>query len=1217
VCGGQSSAIPTKGDPSELGSFRENARPRRRAPGVIARTEPGQPELRHDFLEYTTIASRHHAPSVGANFVRIARKTARSGCPDFPSGATSYDVYLGPGTPTLATTVTGTTYAVPSPLAGNTAYSWYVIAKNAGGSAPASSAWTFRTDMPDFTMTGGSPPAPWLAGTSGNYGFTLKASNAFSGPINLAAAQLPAGATVSFSPSSVTLTPGQSVNVSATIATLPTDANGAAGSFNPMITATASSAAHTLTVPILLQDFGLNFSKQQQQIPCAGGPLTIELSSPGVNGYDSLGVSLTFMGFANAPYPNGTYGFALGATSVSQQGNTMVVNVNVTQQYCGTERIVYAQLRGYSGGVVHYAWAEVDINAPGNSDFTVAVNPPSQTLAQPGAIAFPVTTNAAGGFGGNVTVNVSGLPAGATAYFTQNGQNVGSQAAFYLVGGSPGYLTLFVTTTPGTPAGTYPLTIIASGANVTHTATVSLNIGTNALPDPGQMALWSAFVDRHELLVGPNGPAGSAANGGLYGLADSDVGTVNSLVDATNAQLIQLQNQAQSLDTTTYLGQRSGILQNLANQLHSQAWVSQQTSQTIDQYVDGFLGPRVSSTASPSTSNTPTTGSSKCPANTNCMWIQSEINFFNGGGTTYGLGAYTKSWVEGPESAYFTSSVTGAKEWWSPQMIPPPPHDPSWQSVPLSAADVECCGKGAEEPHTEKNPRRGSYMIESFHGFVLSHGTHVGQWPPFTGIPYYPVASPEVFDLSSGYDYYQTSVDLQLQVNGQVYSTGSTATVLSCPIVVQAILTPALPPSNQPPPIAWTGGSMIDNLRRNIPCQSGQTVVNAAVGTNLQATITLNVQSQFTITGRVTTPDGAGLAGITVDPGKSIYTDSNGYYSIAVAAGSSYTVTPNDLSGNYWFSPQTSPFAAISSNQIANFTASPVTWVYLIHGIGQTSANLSDLLANLSDVFVGVDPIRYHVDGGFTFGCATSCGGLCSVPPGSTLVDLGGQWLSSYIQQTKPPGSIILVGYSMGGLIARDLIANNYNGVLVGHPVTSLITLGTPNLGYPYSSIDQLKMCSQLLLDMSGSWQEGPSNWSEVTSPYLDRLRTQWVAASFPGYWMASAGEQCSNATRNLPPGSLVGCPSWSQTSDGVVCRDSALYGAGMSGFGYLNDGPKPDVPWRDTTHVYVHTDSMAGWGTAAILCGNSGDPSVTPQLFDPPPGGTLFPYVKATINAH
>lgn len=436
------------------------------------------------------------------------------------------------------------------------------------------------------------------------------------------------------------------------------------------------------------------------------------------------------------------------------------------------------------------------------------------------------------------------------------------------------------------------------------------------------------------------------------------------------------------------------------------------------------------------------------------------------------------------------------------------------------------------------------------------------------------------------------------------------------PILVSAVLTPSVPSYNSPPKVTWSGGTPVDDLDVSIPCAAGTTTFAAAIGQYLTAQVKVVVAPTYTISGTITAAGGKGVSGITVDPQKSVSTDSNGYYSWTVPAGGSYIVQPNDLSGTYWFSPQNTPATNINSNQTANFTANPVTKVYLIHGIGQTANDMSNLATNL---YSALDPTHYQVDSGFTFGCATTCSGSCSVPPGSTLVNLGAQWLAYYIQQQKPPGNIILVGYSMGGLIARDLVANNYSGVLTGHPVTALITLGTPNLGYPYSSLDPhlSSACSQILLDMSGSFDGNTNGWG--SSPYLDNLRHQWVSASYSGYWMAAAGEQCPNQFRNAhaPGEDPVGCPSWSVTSDGVVCRDSALYGFGSYGFGVLNPAPKADVPWSDIEYRYVHTNSFAGWGTAGILCGNTGDPTVNPQLFDPPPSRTLFPQIQAVINAH
>ena len=104
------------------------------------------------------------------------------------SGATSYAVYLGSGTPTLAATVTATTYTPSPALAGSTTYSWYVIAQNAAGSAPASPTWTFTTAGASLTIT--SAHSDPFTQAQSNATYTLMVANgasagATAGPVEV------------------------------------------------------------------------------------------------------------------------------------------------------------------------------------------------------------------------------------------------------------------------------------------------------------------------------------------------------------------------------------------------------------------------------------------------------------------------------------------------------------------------------------------------------------------------------------------------------------------------------------------------------------------------------------------------------------------------------------------------------------------------------------------------------------------------------------------------------------------------------------------------------------------------------------------------------------------------------------------------------------------------------------------------------------------------
>jgi hypothetical protein len=132
------------------------------------------------------------------------------------SGATSYDVYLGTGTPALYTNTTSTSVAA-SGLTAGTAYSWRVVAKNSCGSGPTSTTNTFTTasgctipNTPGLTSPANgatgvvtSPTLSWGAVTGATsydvyLGVGTPAFYANTASTSLAASGLTAGATYSW-----------------------------------------------------------------------------------------------------------------------------------------------------------------------------------------------------------------------------------------------------------------------------------------------------------------------------------------------------------------------------------------------------------------------------------------------------------------------------------------------------------------------------------------------------------------------------------------------------------------------------------------------------------------------------------------------------------------------------------------------------------------------------------------------------------------------------------------------------------------------------------------------------------------------------------------------------------------------------------------------------------------------------------------------------------
>jgi pimeloyl-ACP methyl ester carboxylesterase len=287
------------------------------------------------------------------------------------------------------------------------------------------------------------------------------------------------------------------------------------------------------------------------------------------------------------------------------------------------------------------------------------------------------------------------------------------------------------------------------------------------------------------------------------------------------------------------------------------------------------------------------------------------------------------------------------------------------------------------------------------------------------------------------------------------------------------------------------------------------------------------------------------------------------------------------------------------SNVVAATTLPIPKTVFLIHGIGQGSADMQALYGSLTGSS-GIDLTRFRVDAGFDFSeCASTdfCGSGCSISAGA-------QKMAQYIASANPPGDIILIGFSMGGLIARDLMAYG-RLILNGRKISALITLGAPNLGYPYTLVDTAKFCTPLVQQMDGNWRSQQSTNSVVLSPYLLSLTNQWPSSSYPGgpgLWLAASGRSCSNAVRTI--NATTGCRDRNPYSDGVVCDDSATYSISTA------SGTSPNRYWQDPSQIYVHTNN--GFGSSLILCGNDGQ---KPTLSNPPSFGPLFAAIKGLIN--
>jgi pimeloyl-ACP methyl ester carboxylesterase len=287
------------------------------------------------------------------------------------------------------------------------------------------------------------------------------------------------------------------------------------------------------------------------------------------------------------------------------------------------------------------------------------------------------------------------------------------------------------------------------------------------------------------------------------------------------------------------------------------------------------------------------------------------------------------------------------------------------------------------------------------------------------------------------------------------------------------------------------------------------------------------------------------------------------------------------------------------SNEVL-LTTPPKITVFLLHGIRQDSTSMRNLQQSLEPVLTGGRfqlSIDFSFDECSRFGCTQTCS-----------LSQGGRKLGQVVR-TNSTGDIVFLGYSMGGLIARDLIAQNWENSLSGRRVSALLTLGSPHLGYPYASfLDQFAVCDPIAREMAGDFRSIPGFID--LSPYLLSLHSRWSTTGFPGVgsqWLAAAGRACNDPVRSLT--TPAGCSDGSPRNDTVVCSDSATYSVVTS------PATKPTTLWTDPEQRYIHADPFV-LGLSRLFCDHSGDGTFELPLNNPPPRGLLIARLAEVLNA-
>ena len=298
---------------------------------------------------------------------------------------------------------------------------------------------------PDF-MTSSTPTSKSVvAGGSASYSVGVTALNGFTGDVSLSVGGLPASVGATFTPGTITTAGSSQLALSTSISTIP-------GSYPLTISATSGSITHASAITLVVTappDFSLAASPSSRTVN-AGAGTTYSVTVGALNGFTGT-VALSVSGLASSV---GTATF-----TPSTVGGSGTSQLTVTANAGAPVGSYPLTITGTSGSLQHTKAVTLTV---GGQDFALSASPSSGSIYRGQTASYAVSTASTAGFGGMVSLTVSGLPAYATASWVSNPIT------------TPGSTTLRVRTSGWTPRGTFTLRISGTSGALSHQATVTL-----------------------------------------------------------------------------------------------------------------------------------------------------------------------------------------------------------------------------------------------------------------------------------------------------------------------------------------------------------------------------------------------------------------------------------------------------------------------------------------------------------------------------------------------------------------------------------------------------------------------------------------------------------------------------------------------------------------------------------------------------------------------
>lgn len=238
-----------------------------------------------------------------------------------PTGPTASmmpaSVSVSPGSPATSTLTVSTMAATP-------AGTYTVTVNGASGSTANTTTVSVAVTIPGFSMTSSPASIGVIRGVSSNSStITLTSLNGFSGTITLGSIISQSGLSLSFNPTSVTISAGGSGASTLTISTLTTAPGSYAATINGMSGSTTNTTSISITVTI--PDFNLGTSLSRLSIT-QGSTSTVTITLTSLSGFKG-----TLMLTVSVPQPGPTVTFSPASVTLPSGGvatSNMTISAN-------------------------------------------------------------------------------------------------------------------------------------------------------------------------------------------------------------------------------------------------------------------------------------------------------------------------------------------------------------------------------------------------------------------------------------------------------------------------------------------------------------------------------------------------------------------------------------------------------------------------------------------------------------------------------------------------------------------------------------------------------------------------------------------------------------------------------------------------------------------------------------------------------------------------